>query len=226
MEYGVIFDLDGTLLNTLDDLADAVNFALGQFSCPLRPKKEIRRFLGNGVRNLMKQAAPDGEQTPRFEELLEAFRAHYAEHCRDKTAPYPGVLPLLQKLKEQGVPMAIVSNKFDQAVKALNRAYFPGLIPVAIGETETVRRKPAPDTVLEALKELGVPASRAVYVGDSEVDLATAANSGLPCISVSWGFRDEEELVRLGAQHLARRPEQILEILKTLTVPAPAPDRP
>ena len=155
----VIFDLDGTLLDTLEDLTDAVNHALGAYNIPLRTIEEIRGFVGNGVRNLMLQAVPNGEKNPSFEEIFALFKEYYGEHCNDKTGPYAGVLALLEELKQQGYVMGIVSNKIDSAVKELNSKYFADYIQVAIGEKEGVQRKPAPDTVFAALQELGLPLS-------------------------------------------------------------------
>lgn len=203
MYRAVIFDLDGTLLNTLDDLAASTNAALRQFGYPERTVEEVRRFVGNGVRLLMVRALPQGEETPRFEEILAYFRQHYAAHCREATAPYPGIPALLARLRERGVRVAVVSNKFDAAVKDLCHAYFGGEVEVAVGESPAVAKKPAPDAVLAAMRELGVSPADAVYVGDSEVDVETALRAGLPCISVLWGFRDRAELVAHGATHFA-----------------------
>ncbi len=203
MYRAVIFDLDGTLLNTLDDLAASTNAALRQFGYPERTVEEVRRFVGNGVRLLMVRALPQGEETPRFEEILAYFRQHYAAHCREATAPYPGIPALLARLRERGVRVAVVSNKFDAAVKDLCHAYFGGEVEVAVGESPAVAKKPAPDAVLAAMRELGVSPADTVYVGDSEVDVETARRSGLPCISVLWGFRDRAELVAHGATHFA-----------------------
>lgn len=209
----VIFDLDGTLLDTLEDLTDAVNYALGAYSMQLRTIEEIRCFVGNGVRNLMLQAVPGGEENPKFEEVFSLFREYYGEHCNDKTGPYTGVVELMAKLQEKGYVMGIVSNKIDSAVKELNSMYFADYIQVAIGEREGVQRKPAPDTVFAALQELGKKKENAIYIGDSEVDLATARNVGIPCISVLWGFRDKEFLEERGADMYAKIPEDILRFL-------------
>ena len=203
MYRAVIFDLDGTLLNTLDDLAASTNAALRQFGYPERTVEEVRRFVGNGVRLLMVRALPQGEATPRFEEILAYFRQHYAAHCREATAPYPGIPALLARLRERGVRVAVVSNKFDAAVKDLCHAYFGGEVEVAVGESPAVAKKPAPDAVLAAMRELGVSPADTVYVGDSEVDVETARRAGVPCISVLWGFRDRAELVAHGATHFA-----------------------
>ena len=209
----VIFDLDGTLLNTLEDLADSVNFALGQFGFPPRTYGEVRDFVGNGVSNLVRRSLPGGQKTPEFEDVLALFRRHYSENCRSKTRPYGGILELLRALSGAGIKMAVVSNKYDAAVKELVRLYFGDLIPVAIGESEKARRKPAPDTVLSALAQLGAAAEGAVYVGDSEVDLQTAKNAGLPCITVTWGFRDKASLAAAGAETMV---DSVTELLRAL----------
>lgn len=206
-----IFDLDGTLLDTIQDLATSVNYALRQCYMPERTLDEVRRFVGNGVRLLMIRAVPDGEDNPRFQEAFDIFRSHYLEHSLDTTAPYPGIMEMLQRLKANGKRMAVVSNKFDTATKELIRHFFGNLIEVAIGENEAagVRKKPAPDTVNEALRQLGVGKEDAVYVGDSDVDIQTARNSGLPCISVLWGFRDREFLLENGATTFVQSPDNI-----------------
>ena len=209
----VIFDLDGTLLDTLEDLTDAVNYALGAYKMPQRTIEEIRSFVGNGVRNLMLQAVPDGEENPDFQEIFALFKEYYGEHCNDKTGPYHGVLDLMKELKKQGYVMGIVSNKIDSAVKELNSMYFADYIQVAIGEKEGVQRKPAPDTVFAALQELEKEKESAIYIGDSEVDFATAKNAGIPCVSVLWGFRDREFLEKCGADMFAETPMDVLRFL-------------
>lgn len=216
MKYAnVIFDLDGTLLDTLDDLTDAVNYALNRHGWPSRTREEVRDFVGSGVRTLMRRACPDGEASPGFGETLDEFRTYYSEHSRVKTAPYPGILSLLGKLKTEGVGLAIVSNKFDGAVRDLNREFFGDLIPVAIGEAEEkgIRKKPAPDTVFEAMRRLGAKPENTVYIGDSEVDVKTAANAGLPCVAVTWGFRSEETLTEAGAAVFADDAEELFSLL-------------
>lgn len=214
MKYtAVIFDLDGTLLNTLEDLMDAVNYALEQFGYPVRTLSEIRAFVGNGVRKLMERSLPDGASNPQFEEILKAFREYYTIHCEDKTRAYDGVLELLQRLKDAGCKIAIVSNKLDSAVKELNQSYFKGCVHAAIGEKENIRRKPAPDMVENALAALQCSKRDAVYIGDSDVDIQTAANAGIPCISVSWGFRDADFLRKCGAAVIADTPQQIYKLI-------------
>lgn len=209
----VIFDLDGTLLNTLEDLKDSVNYALGRADMPLRSMEEIRGFVGNGVRRLLELAVPEGEENPRFEEVFGDFRSYYGQHCNDKTAPYPHMMELLKALKEKGYKMAIVSNKYYDGVQELKRLYFMDYISVAIGEKEGIRKKPAPDTVLAALEELGSSRETSVYVGDSEVDIATAANTGMDCIAVAWGFRTRAEQERAGGRVFADDPMDILNLV-------------
>ena len=206
-----IFDLDGTLLDTIQDLATSVNYALRQCHMPERTLDEVRRFVGNGVRLLMIRAVPGGEDNPRFQEAFDIFRSHYLEQSLDTTAPYPGIIDMLERLKAGGKRLAVVSNKFDTATKELIHHFFGNLIEVTIGENEAagVRKKPAPDTVNEALHQLGVGKEDAVYVGDSDVDLQTARNSGLPCISVLWGFRDREFLLENGATTFVQSPDNI-----------------
>lgn len=209
----IIFDLDGTLLNTLEDLMDSVNFALRQFQMPERSLEQIRRSVGNGVRRLMELSVPERLQNPEFEEVFQAFQTHYTEHCNDKTQLYPGIDLLLRRLKARGVKMAIVSNKYHEAVQELKEMYFKEYLSVAIGEKEGIRKKPAPDTVIEALRELEITKEQAVYVGDSDVDLKTAANSGMDCLSVTWGFRTKEELLEAGATVMINDPEEILKFV-------------
>lgn len=209
----VIFDLDGTLLNTLEDLMDAVNYGLAKYGYPVRSLEEIRRFLGNGARRLIEQALPDGVENLCADKVLEAFREYYSVHCEDKTCAYEGVADLLKQLKEAGCALAIVSNKLDSAVKKLHEAYFDGYVQAAVGEKEGIRRKPAPDMVENALAMLGSSKSEAVYVGDSDVDIQTAANAGLACISVTWGFRDVDFLKEHGAATTADTPQQVYEII-------------
>lgn len=210
----VIFDLDGTLLDTLQDLADATNYALRKQGMPERTIEEVRQFVGNGVRLLMIRAIPGGEENPLFEETFALFKSYYGEHCNDHTRPYEGIMELLATLREKDYAVAIVSNKIDFAVKELSKLYFQGIVPVAIGEKEGIRRKPAPDTVFEALKELGRTKEEAVYVGDSDVDIETAQNAGMPCISVLWGFRDKAFLETHGASHYAEKAEEILKYVE------------
>ena len=204
-----IFDLDGTLLSTLADLAASTNYALRTHHMPERSLDEVRRFVGNGVKKLMERATPDGLDNPLFEETFATFRQHYMQHNLDTTQPYPGIMQLLEQLKAEGKNIAVVSNKFYAATRELCRHFFGDLVPVAIGEREDIRKKPAPDTVIEALRELGVDKEGAVYIGDSDVDIMTAKNSGMPCVSVLWGFRDKEFLLEHGATTLISQPEDM-----------------
>ena len=208
-----IFDLDGTVLDTLDDLAASTNYALRAFGLPERSRDEVRRFVGNGVRRLMQQAVPDGESDPRFEEVLATFREHYMHHSMDTTQPYPGIMPMLARLREEGHATAVVSNKFDAATKSLCQHYFGTLIDVAIGESERIRRKPAPDTVIEAMRLLGAKKEQSIYIGDSDVDIATAKACAIPCVSVLWGFRDRDFLLAHGATVFISQPEEMVKMV-------------
>ncbi len=206
-----IFDLDGTLLDTLQDLAASCNYALRTHGLPERTINEVRRFVGNGVKKLMERAVPDGLDNPAFDDVFRTFRAHYIEHGLDTTSPYPGVKDMLSRLKSMGKNIAVVSNKFDAATKELCHHFFSETVSVSIGEREGVQRKPSPDTVNEALRELGVNREHAVYVGDSDVDVMTARNSGLPCISVLWGFRDRDFLIEHGATTFIETPDELFD---------------
>lgn len=205
-----IFDLDGTLLSTLNDLATSTNYALRWAGMPERTIEEIRMFVGNGVKLLMERAIPNGINNPKFEETYAKFREHYLEHNLDTTSPYDGIPELLRELKRRGKKLAIVSNKFYAATQDLAKHFFPDTIKVAIGERGTIRKKPAPDTVLEALRQLGASKEGAVYIGDSDVDIMTAKNCGLPCISVLWGFRDKDFLIQHGGTIFVNKPSEIL----------------
>lgn len=210
----VIFDLDGTLLNTLEDLADSVNYALKVHGLPERSLEEIKSFVGNGVRNLMQLSTPGGFDNPLYESCLEAFREHYSNNMNNKTRPYEGIMELLAELAGKNCKLAIVSNKFDRAVKELAREFFGEYITVAIGESGGLRKKPEPDCVFAALKELSAEACEAIYIGDSEVDVRTARNAGMPCIGVTWGFRSKEQLEASGADHIIDSPRKLLQLLE------------
>ena len=207
-----IFDLDGTLLSTLGDLAASCNHALRTNNMPERSISEVRQFVGNGVRKLMERAVPQGTDDNATEKALADFKAHYSLHSLDTTQPYPDIMTLLNALHARGKRVAVVSNKFCAATKELCAHFFNGLVDVAIGEMEGIKRKPAPDTVNEALRQLGTTASDAVYIGDSDVDIATARNAGMPCISVTWGFRDRDFLLAHGATTLVDSPIEILDM--------------
>lgn len=206
----IIFDLDGTLLNTLDDLADSVNYVMEKHQLPLHSTDKVRQMVGNGIAVLIERAIPDGRSNPLFDTCLAEFQEYYKAHMQEKTAPFAGITELLTTLRKQGYRLAVVSNKFDAAVKALCQDYFGDLIEVAIGETATVAKKPAPDTVLTAMRQLNVSPKDCIYVGDSDVDIETAKNSGIPCISVTWGFRDEAFLLAHGASCIVNEPGKIL----------------
>lgn len=211
MKKAVIFDLDGTLLNTLDDLADSTNYALSRFGYPTRTIDEVRQFVGNGVAKLIERAIPEGKNNPNFEKCLAIFKENYAQNMYNKTAPYNGIIEMLSNLKSRGIKIAVVSNKFDLAVKELCKKYFEGFIDFAAGENEAqgIKKKPAPDTVISVLNEFNFAPEDAVYVGDSDVDIMTAKNSKMPCISVTWGFRDEKFLLENGATILINAPSEI-----------------
>lgn len=214
MKYkAIIFDLDGTLTDTLYDLMESTNHALSEMGWKTRSIEEIRQFVGNGVRRLMEQAVPPHTEELEFMECFEIFREHYVEHCQDHTDLYPGIRDLLVELRNRGYKMAIVSNKLQAGVDELQRHFFRDLIDVAIGEQDGFRRKPFPDMVNLALERLGITTDEAIYIGDSEVDMATARNAGLPCISVLWGFRDQDYLRSIGAFQMVERPEEILSLV-------------
>ena len=205
MKIGILWDLDGTLLDTLEDLADGVNYALGEFGYPERTLEEVRRFVGNGAFNLIRQAVPeDTDPAPVFD----VFRVYYNAHCQVKTRPYEGILAVLAELGKK-YPMAVVSNKPDSAVKPLCAQYFPGLY--ARGESSDCPRKPAPDMVFKAMADIGV--EKCIYVGDSEVDVLTAQNAGVPCLSVLWGFRDRQEIAEAGGTHFC---DDVLDLPRML----------
>ena len=211
MSVGILFDLDGTLLNTLEDLKDATNAALRHFGCPERSLEEIRSFVGNGARNQIRLSLPGRPGDPDLEAVLEWYKAYYADHCQIKTAPYPGISEALAALAGK-YPMAIVSNKPDVAVKTLCAEHFPGIY--ALGEAPDCPRKPAPDMVFKAMAAIGVKSC--IYVGDSEVDIRTAKNAGVPCLSVLWGFRDRDVLEGEGGTHFCAEPSALAAALEAL----------
>ena len=204
-----IFDLDGTLLDSLTDLAISCNYALRINNMPERTIDEVRCFVGNGVKKLMERAIPNGLQNPAFEKTYADFRQHYLVHNLDNTKPYPGIIPLLKRLHSEGKNIAVVSNKFYAATQDLVKHFFDEYITVAIGERENIRKKPAPDTVFEALHQLNASSAGAVYIGDSDVDVMTARNCNIPCISVLWGFRTKEFLIKNGATTFVTAPDEI-----------------
>jgi phosphoglycolate phosphatase len=209
----VIFDMDGTLLDTLEDITGSVNYALGKLGLPLRDISQIRRYVGNGVLRMLELSLSDGTQNPRFNDAVDLFRQHYDKNYRNKTHPYAGIPELLENLSANNYKLAVISNKYDAAVKELNDFYFSKYITVAIGENDSIRRKPAADMLLAAMNSLGVKAGETIYVGDSEVDIETAANAGVDCISVTWGFRDRDWLKSHGAKTIIDSPEELAALL-------------
>ena len=212
----VIWDLDGTLLNTLDDLAASTNSALEMNGLPLRTREEVRRFVGNGIALLIERAVPEGYPPEKTKKVLGDFVTHYEQHNRDTTQPYDGIPELLAALAARGIKMGIVSNKIDFAVRELSRVYFGDLMQVTVGDDPSRRRKPAPDSVLEAMRRLGVERTETLYVGDSDVDVMTARNAGVTGCAVSWGFRSEESLRQAGAQHIVATPAALLALVESL----------
>lgn len=216
MKDTIIFDLDGTLLNTLDDLTDSINFMLESYEFPLRSLVEIRGFVGNGVKLLVERALGEKLSVLKFNDCFECFTAHYNKNKNNKTAPYPGILEMLKEVKKLGYKTAIVSNKYDAAVQELKRDVFSGLIDEAIGERENLRSKPFPDSTLLAMQMLGVDKENCIYVGDSDVDVATARAAELTFIAVSWGFKDKDFLIDLKPDYIIDSPDELVEILKTI----------
>ena len=209
----IIFDLDGTLLNSLEDLRVSVNYALYGFKYPKQTLDMVRRNVGNGIEKLMERSLPDGKDNVNYEVCLEIFKEHYKTHMSVNTKPYPHIIETLAALKSRGYKLAVVSNKFDAAVKPLCQKYFKSLIDVAIGQSKDTKKKPAPDTVYMALDELESSAETSIYVGDSEVDIQTAKNSGMDCISVSWGFKTKEFLEQHGASVIIDTPLEIFNYI-------------
>lgn len=209
----VIFDLDGTILNTLEDLTDSVNFALRICNLPEHTIDEVRQFVGNGIRKLIERAVPAGSDEQTINQVHEEFTKYYKVHCSDKTRPYDGIVETLKTLKQKGFLLAVVSNKADYGVQELCKQYYDGIFHYAVGERNGIKKKPAPDSVNEVLEKLQVDRSQAVYVGDSEVDIETAKNAKLDCIVVEWGFREKRFLIEKGAKIMVSKPKQIEEIV-------------
>ncbi|MBR4474373.1 MAG: HAD-IA family hydrolase [Oscillospiraceae bacterium] len=207
----VLFDMDGTVLDTLDDLVDSVNRSLAEFSLPPVDSSVVRRNLGNGAAFLIAHCVPPRTEEDLCTRVLEFYKPWYDAHCKIHTRPYDGILPLMQKLRAHGLRLAVISNKPDTAVQELAAVFFPGMLDVVVGESPGIRRKPSPDTVLEAISRMGLAVEDCVYIGDSEVDIETARSAGMVCISVSWGFRDEEALFSSGASILVHTPEELSE---------------
>lgn len=209
----LVFDLDGTLLKTIGDIADSVNYILKKYGYPQRTYDEIISFVGNGSERLMELALPEGSNNLNFERCLEEYKMYYLENNNIKTIPYEGIMELLKELYERNYKLAIVSNKNDENIKSLNKIYFGDYIKVAIGQSKDVKRKPAPDMIYNALNKLDSDIENAVYIGDSEVDIYTAKNANMHCVSVCWGFRDKEYLKEQGAEYLIDEPYKLLEFL-------------
>jgi len=209
----IIFDLDGTLLDTLKDLQEGTNYALRVNGMPERTLDEIRRFVGSGARKLIERVIPGCEKEGVYEKVMGDFAFYYKEHCKDNTAPYPGIMELLKELKRRGYALSVVSNKPDFAVQELIPEYFPDIFSSVTGERKGVAKKPAPDLIWEAMKKLNASKEESVYIGDSEVDIEAAKNAGLPCISVAWGFKGREFLKEHNAEMIVDAPEEILELV-------------
>jgi len=213
MKTGILFDLDGTLLSTLEDLTDAVNYTMGYYGCPEHTIEKVKTFVGYGAENLIRYALPGKETDPSVQEALKTYQAYYATHSRVKTRPYEGVLEALEAIRRE-YPVAVVSNKPDVATKPLCKEYFGDGI-FALGESPACPRKPAPDMIFAGMKAIGV--ERCIYVGDSEVDVQTARNAGVPCLSVLWGFRERDYLRQQGATHFCAHPKDLLACIKEMT---------
>lgn len=214
MKYELaIFDMDGTILDTLEDLTDSLNVSLNAFGYPSRTIEEVRSFVGNGIHRTIELGVPEGTDPEEIEQVFSYFTPYYQAHCNDKTRPYDGIVSLIETLKEHGIKTAVVSNKADAAVHALCDTFFSGLFDYEIGQKPENKRKPAPDSVNEVLCKLSVDRTNAVYIGDSEVDLATASNAQMDCIAVSWGFRGEAFLKQQGADKIAKTPLDVLLLL-------------
>lgn len=212
----ILLDLDGTILNTLEDLTDSVNFALSSLGFPTHSISDIRAIVGNGVKNLITRALPKSASESDFENCLAAFKQHYEMNKANKTAPYDGIISALAELKKQGYKLAIVSNKHDDAVQGLYSTFFSEYTDFALGNCDSLPKKPAPDMVYFALDKLSAKPNESVYIGDSEVDIETAKSSGIPCISVTWGFRDEDVLIKAGAKIIIHAPEELPDAIKAL----------
>lgn len=215
MKYkAAIFDMDGTILNTLEDLCDTMNYCLEKYHMPERTIDEIRSFVGNGIRKLVERAVAEDTDSKQIDEIFAVFLDYYKDHCAIKTRPYDGIAEVIRKLKENGIKTAVVSNKADAAVKDLCDDYFPGLFDFSVGDKEGQRRKPYPDGVFSVMEHFGMTGEDVVYIGDSDVDYQTARNADVDVIMVGWGFRSEEFLKSIGVQKVIHKPEEIAEILE------------
>lgn len=209
----VIFDMDGTILDTLDDLTDSVNYALSYCGYPKHTRDEVRSFVGNGILKLVERSLPSDAGEDDIDKVFHAFKDYYKVHCHDKTRPYPGIINVMETLKEKGFLTAVVSNKADFAVQELCLRYFLDLVDCAVGERKGTNKKPAPDSVISVMKTLNVSPQESVYIGDSDVDIETAENAGIDCIAVTWGFREYEYLKQCGAGVFAHKTDDILDML-------------
>ncbi len=212
----ILLDLDGTILNTLSDLTDSVNYMLEKFGFPTHSELEIRSIVGNGAKNLITRSLPERTSDEKFEDCLSVFKKHYEKNKANKTAPYDGIPESLAELKKKGYLLAIVSNKHNDAVLGLKKQFFDDSVSYAIGNIDSIPKKPAPDMLYHTLEQLGVAKENAVYVGDSEVDVTTAKNAGIPCISVTWGFRDRDCLTESGATLFVDSPKDLVEAIENL----------
>ena len=213
MYKAVLFDMDGTVLDTVGDLTDAINVSLEKFGFPARSQKEVKSFLGKGPAHFVNCAVPEGTDEKTRQQVLAFYEPYYDSHCQIKTAPYPGVMELLKTLKARSVKLAVISNKQEPAVKALAEQHFAGLLELAVGTSPRIRCKPDPSAVLAAMAELGVEKEETLYVGDMDVDLNTARNAGIDCVGVAWGFLGRKKLEALGAERIADNMEQLLEFI-------------
>ncbi len=214
MKYkAVIFDMDGTILNTLEDLKNATNYSLRQFGMPERSLEEVRMFVGNGIRKLVERAVPAGTSEEKIAQVLDVFLEYYEIHSADNTSPYPGILELVEKLKKSGIKTAVSTNKADVPAQELGREYFNGIFDLIVGQQDGLKVKPAPDSVNKILSILDIQKKDAIYIGDSDVDVQTAKNSGLDFIGVSWGFRGREFLEKNGAKNIVDNANEILDLV-------------
>lgn len=214
MKYkAVIFDMDGTILNTLEDLTNATNYSLRQFGMPERSLEEVRMFVGNGIRKLVERAVPAGTPKEKIDQILDVFLEYYEIHSADNTSPYPGILELVEKLKKSGIKTAVSTNKADVPAQELGREYFNGIFDLIVGQQDGLKVKPAPDSVNKILSILDIQKKDAIYIGDSDVDVQTAKNSGLDFIGVSWGFRGREFLEKNGAKNIVDNANEILDLV-------------
>ena len=210
----LIFDLDGTLLNTLGDLHISLNYAIKQFGYPERTIEEVKGFVGNGIKKAIERALPAYVKEEELNNIISIFKGYYKEHMLEHTKPYDGIIQMLDTLRKNGCKIGVVSNKFDDAVKGLCKNYFGNLVDIAIGEGYGIEKKPDPKGVIKAIKQLDSSCENSVYIGDSEVDIQTAQNAGLPCISVLWGFKDKNFLINNGAKNFAETPNDIIKIIE------------